>query len=57
MSYQTFEKVFKLEVPNPGSHAMEVQVIKKVREWMFNKQYASVGAFERLVRSADRFEQ
>ena len=42
-------------MPNPGSHAMEVQVIKKVREWMFNKQYPSSGAFERLIRSADRF--
>ena len=57
MSYQTFEKAFKLEVPNPGSYTMEVQVIKKVREWMFNKQYPSNGAFERLIRSADRFHE
>ena len=57
LSYQTFEKVFKLEVPNPGSHAMEVSVIKKVREWMFNKQYPSNGAFERLIRSVDRFSE
>ena len=55
MTFAQFEEAFSIRVPTYGSIASETAVIQKVREWMFQKQHATEGAFERLLRSCDRF--
>lgn len=56
ITYKEFEDVFTHIIPRLGSQKFETLAIKKVREWMFNKQYNTKTAFERLCRSADRFK-
>jgi hypothetical protein len=57
LTFQQFEEGFKIMVPTIGSQTDETTVIKKVREWMFVRSYPAQIAFERLLRSSDRFEQ
>ena len=40
-----------------GSLQSETFVIQKIRDWMFSRQYPTEGAFQRLIRAADRLEQ
>ena len=57
LNFRTFQKHFTIDVPKYGSQISEVQVIQKVREWMFVRQFSTVCAFERLVRSAGRLRE
>ena len=57
LSFKDFEDGFKMEIPKPGSTSSEIKVLKKVREWMFQRQMPTSSAFERLVRSSDRLHQ
>jgi hypothetical protein len=57
LTYKEFEDAFNHIVPRIGSHSFETLVIKKVREWMFNKQYNTKTSYERLVRSSDRLDK
>ena len=57
LTYKDFEDGFKMDVPKPGSTTSEIKILKKVREWMFQRQMPTSSAFERLVRSSDRLHQ
>jgi len=57
LTFENFEKAFKIAVPTPGSLLSETTVIKQLREWMFTRQYPAQSAFDRLVRSCDRLSQ
>lgn len=56
LTFKDFEAFFSHQVPSYGMQG-ETQLIMKVREWMFQRQYSTQTAFERLVRSVDRFQQ
>lgn len=57
MTFQQFQEGFRLAVPTPGSHKAETKVIQAVRQWMFERQHATEGAFERLLRTSERWVQ
>jgi len=57
IGFKEFQTEFGIHVPLSGSLDSETQVIRKVREWMFIKQYSTSCAFERLLRTADRLVQ
>lgn len=57
LTFKEFDEVFSHIIPRVGSKQFETMTIKKVREWMFSKQYCTKTAFERLCRSTDRFTQ
>lgn len=44
-------------MPKYGSQQSEIKVIQKVREWMFVKQFSTICAFERLIRSVGRLRE
>ena len=54
LGFKEFSAEFGIHVPLSGSLDSETVVIRKVREWMFVKQYSTSCAFERLLRTADR---
>ena len=49
--------MFSIPVPKVGLLSNETNVIKKLREWMFIRQFPTNSAFDRLLRSADRFNE
>jgi hypothetical protein len=57
LSYKEFEEALSHLIPRAGSQQFETLVIKKIRDWMFSKQYNTKSAFERLTRSVDRLKQ
>lgn len=57
IGFKEFSAEFSIHIPLSGSLDSETVVIRKVREWMFIKQYSTSCAFERLLRTADRLVQ
>jgi hypothetical protein len=57
IGFKEFQSEFNIHVPLSGSLDSETVVIRKVREWMFIKQFSTSCAFERLLRTADRLVQ
>lgn len=57
LSYKEFEEAFSHLIPRAGSQQFETLVIKKLRDWMFSKQYSTKTTFERFCRSVDRLKQ
>ena len=55
VSFETFEKSFKSEVPS-GTE-FEIKVVRTVREWMFQHHLSSEMAWDTLCRAAGRFVQ
>ena len=67
ITYNEFEKMYS--VNNPARNVQlarfpdavraeeEAQVLKKVHEWMYKRQYNAEQAFERLLSSANRVKQ
>lgn len=53
LGFKEFQTEFGIHVPLPGSLDGETEIIRKVREWMFIKQYSTSCAFERLLRTSD----
>jgi Ca2+-binding EF-hand superfamily protein len=53
VSFQTFEEVFRSEVPTNAE--FETKVIRSVRQWMYDNNLSSEMAFDTLCRSAGRF--
>ena len=54
IGFKEFQSEFSIHIPLSGSLDSETIVIRKVREWMFVKQYSTACAFERLLRTAER---
>lgn len=55
LSFKDFEENFQHNIPSTHNLQSETLIIKKIREWMFQKQYSTKTAFDRLVRCVDRF--
>ena len=54
LTWQEFEKNFKMLIPDPEKFQNETRVIQQVKDWMNSRHYSSEGAFEKLLRSVDR---
>lgn len=57
MNIKRFEEAFTHPVWKSSNLKHETEVIRQVREWMFTRQYNTHSAFDRLVRTADRFKE
>lgn len=55
LAFKDFEDNFKHNIPSTHNLQSETLIIKKLREWMFQKQYSTKTAFDRLIRTVDRF--
>lgn len=56
LTYKDFEDNFSHSIPTTGNIQSETLIIQKVREWMFQRQYNTKIAFDRLCRCVDRFQ-
>jgi hypothetical protein len=57
ITFTEFEEAFRYQIPIKGNIQAETIIIQKIREWMFSRQYPTEGAFQRLIRAADRLAE